>query len=506
MKDQALRAFECAERAKARAFLDMIELGGGKPRNRLPIAAAHVRGAQEIQQALSSDSALIEYYLSEDLLLIFIITNDIFDLTPVEKSEVEGLLLKCEQFERHMSGFLQDRSSLQAMIEIAAALYDYLLQPVKLDWDKLTRLFIVPHGRLYGLPFCALFDRNSSCFLIERAAVTQVPSASIWHYLSVKREARSQTHSYFGVANPRSGPFLFSVQDGQRTDQIVQALNNSTIPDAFRAAFRDNGFPLSDQASVEVVKADAEWHITDQGRVFSIRLEDGTLNIYQGHSAWRLDPSLQQDIVGCESVVKSVAKLFDRDFNETQCGKDKEYHSNNACVLLREKATYALFKQYLKDYTIVDLESHAYYDPGRPMRSVFVLVEEEGKPRWITAEEVLDLQLHPEFQLLVLATCYGGEVKVTPGNDLLGLIHAFMAIGARSILSYRWPLLDEPPTVEFLNTFYKSWIQEGNPKDQALQDAQTKLIEQGRCGKGLKGLPTLDHPYYWAWTLIGDHL
>lgn len=442
MKDQILKAFEYTERAKARAFLDLIELGEEKSRGGLPTAAAPVRGVQEIQQALLSDSALIEYYLSEDLLLIFVITNDTFDLTQVGKSEVKGLLGMLDQFERHMSGFLQGHNSTKAIIEITTALYNYLLQPIKLDWGKLKRLFIVPHGRLYGLPFCALFDASRGRFLIERLAITQVPSASIWYYLSLKREARSRTYSYFGVANPR---------------------------------------PRGDD---------------------------------QCHFAWQLDPSLRQDIVGCEEVVKSTAKLFDSAFDKTRCGEDKEYHSNNVCILLREKATYALFKEYLKDYTIVDLETHAYYDPGKPMRSAFALVGEEGEPRWITAEEVLDFHLHPEFQLLVLAICYGGEVQVTPSNDLLGLIRAFMAIGAHSILSYRWPLLDEPPTVELLKVFYESWTKAAKPKDQALQDAQKKLIEQGHQGERPRDeegrlrsdMPTLDHPYYWAWTLIGDHL
>jgi len=429
-----LEAFEYTERAKARAFLDLLELRGEGCRNELPIAAAPVRNVQEVQQTLPPDSALIEYYLSEDLLLIFVITNDTFDLAQVGKSKVEDLLQKLDQFERHMEFPL---SSTEEMKKITAALYNYLLQSIKLDWDKVKRLFIVPHWRLYRLPFCALFDANTGKFLVEKVAITQVPSASIWHYLSAKRAGRgerSRTYSYFGVANPRG--------DEQR------------------------------------------------------------------YSAWGLDPSLQQDIFGCERVVKSAAKLFDPAFDEIRCDKDKKYHSNNACVLLKEKATYTLFKKYLKDYTIVDLETHAYFDPGKPMRSGFVLVGEEGEPRWITAEEVLALHLHPEFQLLVLATCYGGKVEVTPGNDLLGLIRAFMAIGACSILSYRWPLLDEPPTVELLQNFYKSWIQEGKPKDQALQESQKKLIDKGREGDKLRiyGWPTFDHPYYWAWTLIGDHL
>lgn len=74
--------------------------------------------------------------------------------------------------------------------------------------------------------------------------------------------------------------FLFSVQDGQLVTQIVQNLNARMISPELRAAFSANNITLSDQASVEVVTPNAEWRITDQGRVFIIRLEAGTLNIY----------------------------------------------------------------------------------------------------------------------------------------------------------------------------------------------------------------------------------
>jgi len=427
MRDRILKAFDYVERAKARALFDMLELGG-KVKTSLPIAAAPIRGAVEIQQALPPKSALIEYYLSDDLLLIFAITNDALELAYMEKPKVKELLKVLDEFEKRIDLVelyaqghedLQTVSNADAMAGIAAALYKYLLQPVQLDWGKLERLFIVPHGQLYGLPFCTLHHEGE--FFIERVPITQIPSASIWYYLLVERRSVSseQRYSYFGIANPRP-------------------------------------------------------------REFSC--------------AWQLDPALQQDISECEKIVKNVAKLFEKERLST-------------CILLREKATYALFKEYLKDYTIVDLQTHAYYDPGQPMRSVFVLVGERGEPRWVTAEEILDLQLHPEFRLLVLGTCYGGKVRVTPGNDLLGFIRAFMAIGARSILSYRWALLDALPTVECLINFYTSWIQGGNPKDRALQDAQKNLIEKGRKGEGLEqGWPTFDHPYYWAWTLIGDPL
>jgi len=412
---RARQAFDYVERAKARALLDLLQLGDLSKGEQAKLCTA-----QDIQQTLPPGSALVEYYLSDNLLLIFILTSDRFDLiSQLSKPSIEGLIKSVNRFEQGMG------SMSNLVNESAKELYECLLKPLESVWleaSGVEHLFIVPHGELHQLPFCALFDGKS--FLTEKVAITQVPSAGVLNYLWNTRSDQPRIQeTFFGVANPRG--------DAER------------------------------------------------------------------YPSW----SGFEDIVGCETSIEYGAQSF----------------APSACLLKREKATYTRFLQHLPQYTIIDLETHAEHDLGLPMRSFFLLTGEDGEPRKVTVTEIMrDVRFHPRLQLLILAVCYGSKVKVTPGNDLLGLIHGFMIAGARSILAYRWPLIDEPEDepagAELLKLFYQSLVPNGQIteyKDKALQSAQIALIKRGRNGERPerpKGGPTWDHPYYWAWTLIGDHL
>jgi len=73
--------------------------------------------------------------------------------------------------------------------------------------------------------------------------------------------------------------FLFSVEDRERIEQIVNKLNARRIPNELKNVFLDNKFSLSENASVEKLGTDG-WRINDDKRKFLIRREDGALNIY----------------------------------------------------------------------------------------------------------------------------------------------------------------------------------------------------------------------------------
>jgi CHAT domain-containing protein len=67
-------------------------------------------------------------------------------------------------------------------------LYKVLIQPLVMHGLKLEdydRLIIVPHGPLHYVPFAALLDDQGK-FLVEKTAVTIVPSASVWLLLQAR--------------------------------------------------------------------------------------------------------------------------------------------------------------------------------------------------------------------------------------------------------------------------------------------------------------------------------
>lgn len=442
-----LEAFEYVERAKARALLDLLEYG------EIDQEQSSVCSVKEIQQALPQGSALLEYYLSENLLLVFVVLPYSIDLAvQLDGQSVQLLVNTMKEFEHHMASFINgvpeatSRSRpIRTCQHILANLYSFLLKSTEKYWrgagSQVKRLFIVPHGSLHGLPFSAMFDGQR--YLIERISVVQVPSASVMLKLwNTRPVTPSERLTYFGIANPRGREVNFT-----------------------------------------------GWK---RGRTYG-------------------------PIPGCEDGVKLTAAHFDSGFNLPDYEND--YSSSTVLVLRRERATYACFLQYHGEYTIVDIQTHAEHDSGRPEHSYFLLTDKEGNPVFVRAKDILSkVSFRPDFQLLLMGVCQGSEVEVTPGGDLLGLAWAFMQRGARSILAYRWLLLDSPVATEFLELFSSSFLKEGRiavPKDRAVQAAQLELIKRGRQGEfpvskepewNCYKWPTWDHPYYWAWTLIGDHL
>jgi len=80
-------------------------------------------------------------------------------------------------------------------------LYRILIQPMVdqgVHFEEFSRLVIVPHGILHYVPFAALIDVNGK-YLIAKAAMTVVPSASVWLVLS--RRGGPVQH-FVGIAAP----------------------------------------------------------------------------------------------------------------------------------------------------------------------------------------------------------------------------------------------------------------------------------------------------------------
>lgn len=94
--------------------------------------------------------------------------------------------------------------------------------------------------------------------------------------------------SWSATLTTRFGTFLFSVEGEATVEPIVEALNEGRISEELRAAFQDNGFDLSEEASVRQLDT-SEWLIASVRRdgreeEFRIRKEDDALIIYSSTS------------------------------------------------------------------------------------------------------------------------------------------------------------------------------------------------------------------------------
>lgn len=78
-----------------------------------------------------------------------------------------------------------------------------------------------------------------------------------------------------GIQMPSQGEmYLF----GTDTAGLEENLSKGVIPEDLKKTFEDEGFPLSEKASI-VNKID-EWEIKNEGKIYTIKKENGKLNVY----------------------------------------------------------------------------------------------------------------------------------------------------------------------------------------------------------------------------------
>lgn len=144
--------------------------------------------SREVAGLLDKDTALLEYYVTANKLLIWIISNN--ELKVVELS------VKEEELTAEVSAL---RTSIESRSdnykEISRKLYKLLIEPAK-PYINTRRLCIVPHKALHYLPFSALLNNNK--FLIEDYYLFYSPNASLLKFCFNKRKININNLLAFG--------------------------------------------------------------------------------------------------------------------------------------------------------------------------------------------------------------------------------------------------------------------------------------------------------------------
>ncbi len=129
-------------------------------------AGTQIPTVSQLQRKLDNNSAVLSYHLSEQELLVLLVTNKKFEYY---KTEIDPVF-----FERldHFKTNLQTVSPDQRYegSTAAAALYQVLIKPVYPSLKQSSRLIIIPDDELNYLPFEALQDENKK-YLVEHFSV-----------------------------------------------------------------------------------------------------------------------------------------------------------------------------------------------------------------------------------------------------------------------------------------------------------------------------------------------
>ncbi len=137
---------------------------------------------------------------------------------------------------------------------------------------------------------------------------------------------------------------------------------------------------------------------------------------------------------------------------------------------------------------LIHLATHGLFDEHQGLQSSLALSTSDNNKGFLTAEEILDLNLNAE--LVVLSACNTGRGTIT-GDGVIGLSRSFLLAGAQNTIVSLWYVPDVA-TSALMTDFYRQ-LQVDPNKPRALRQAMLNTMQE---------YPT---PYEWAaFMLIGQ--
>ena len=242
---------------------------------------------EDVRRFLAEDEAVIEYFLEQDALHIFVIDAGRTQVvsTAVRMDEIrecaQQLRFQLDKFQYgasylEMHGERLVREINESLHELWKSLFAPISQLVR---EK--RLTFIPYGVLHNIPFQALYDGER--YLVDRVEVAQAPSASLLRNCGESSARTRRSALILGLAD---------TQAPQITEEI----------EAIRSLFPDSPCFLGQEATAEALQTwAAESDIVhlasharfrqDNPQFSALRLADMWLNFYDA-SLLRLPASL----------------------------------------------------------------------------------------------------------------------------------------------------------------------------------------------------------------------
>jgi len=149
------------------------------------------------------------------------------------------------------------------------------------------------------------------------------------------------------------------------------------------------------------------------------------------------------------------------------------------------------------EYQIVHFATHGFLDSEHPELSAIVLTMMD--PKGVKTNGLMPLNdiysLDLSAELTVLSACQTALGKDIKGEGLVGLTHAFMSAGSKSVVASLWKV-DDRATAVLMGHFYKAMLQQGMSPAAALRSAKLKMMQDEHWNA----------PYYWAgFVLQGEY-
>lgn len=355
------------------------------------------------RKILDSRTAVCAYSIGKDRSYVFVITKNDLEV---------GVLPPRKELQAKITDYLKiitdkDSRDFRPGRELGRTLIPSALGP------RVTRLIIIPDDWLNFLPFEALpLSSASPQFMVQKYRISYAPSLS--SFLELLRRQKSR---------------------GSKTDLDLLAIGS---PSSSRQGFN----PLN--------------------------LESLT----PGPGKKAADSSAQPGLKFSRQEIRSIGSLF----------KPRKVWTASGDQATEE----AIRSLPLTEFKILHFATHAFIDDKNPNRSYLLLspsksAEEDG---FLQGREIYNLRINAD--LVTLAACQTGLGQLIRGEGIEGLSRAFFYAGASAVMMSLWAV-DDQASSQLMERFY-THLRDAESITQALQETKQEMIQSG----------TLAHPFYWA--------
>jgi CHAT domain-containing protein/tetratricopeptide (TPR) repeat protein len=375
------------------------------------------RSLSEIREALAPEVSLLTFSLGEHRSFVWLLGPEgLIARELPPRAEIRAAVSAALDDVAPGEGSLEHEDRNLALDLVGALLLGSLPQAA-----LTRRLIVVPDGVLHRLPFSAL--RLEGRYLMQDHEIVRVPSASVLVTLRERKHQRTESSKLLALmADP-----VFQPGDPRLFNKHLSSTGASRLP--------------------------APAVLGQLGRL----------------------PESGKEVDAIASLVprscRWTAKGFEASRERVEQGRLAGFH-------------------------LIHLATHAVLDDERPETSGIVLsaFDDQGRSRegYLYAFEIAELHLSAD--LVVLSACSTGLGHEIRGEGLVGLTQSFLEAGADRVLVSLWNV-DDAATAELMGHFYRGLLRDRLSPAEALRHAQERL----RRGK------TWNDPYYWAsFSLVGN--
>lgn len=190
-----------------------------------------------------------------------------------------------------------------------------------------------------------------------------------------------------------------------------------------------------------------------------------------GYALGALKTGEFSSLPGTEKEVREIAGMFT---------------SKKPVTYFEDQLSARKLSKEAENKNIIHLATHGFLNPFSPLESSLLI----GRGT-ITVAEVMNWNLSAD--LTILSACQSALGSLDSGDEIVGLTRAFLFAGSRSIISGLWSVPDRP-TAFLMTSFYRHLL-DGKTKSESLRQAQLETRQQ------------YPDPKSWAaFVLTGDWL